>query len=297
MRYPSLMYGGFVETLALRFEQELQRISAEFNFDLGDEFEIACCSVLRSALPERFGVCRGFVVNRMGEAFGDDIIIFDRMMFPLLRANGQPDFGRKERVPIEAVYAYIECKHTIYLGESDCASSLKRASNQVAKVKECCSKRNKMAYAQTDPYVHRTSEAGVGPRWMPRVRNPPFGMVFSRRVALEGERHPCNDSAAIHNALLTGNELENSQFLVDVIIAGPHNTMNASYIGDDGRHQHCLFMIPEERCSFSVFHVPYLAFGIGIAHLLAALDWIRLGCMPLEFVLSEALIVLRGGDS
>jgi len=85
---------------------------AVHNFDYGDEFEIALCEVLRTILPGRAAVCRGYVIAQDGRMAGDDIIVFDATRFPVLRALGD-DLSRKEKVPAEAVLAYIEAKHTL----------------------------------------------------------------------------------------------------------------------------------------------------------------------------------------
>src|SRR5580692_9222880 len=105
---PGNSYDGFVKNLAARFDEALNEIAAVYNFDFGNEFEVAICKVLRRAIPHRYGICRGFVVNAEGQAAGDDIIIYDRIRFPTLRALGQEDYSLKEKIPIEAVYAYIE---------------------------------------------------------------------------------------------------------------------------------------------------------------------------------------------
>ena len=45
----------------------------------------------------------------------DDIIIYERNRFPLLRLINESDFCRKQQVPVESVYAYIEAKHSLTL--------------------------------------------------------------------------------------------------------------------------------------------------------------------------------------
>ncbi len=53
------------------------RFAAETaNIDRGEEFELALCQVLRTAIPQKYGICRGFVVNRAGDVAGDDTVIF-----------------------------------------------------------------------------------------------------------------------------------------------------------------------------------------------------------------------------
>ena len=138
-------YGGYIEKLSDQFQNALSEIEAEHNFELGEKFEKAICNVLSSALPERFGICRGFAVSVDGETAGDDVIIYDRGRHPTLRPRSKGEFEVKERIPIEAVYAYIEAKHTLYL-EGEGNSSIAHAFNQVATVKALVNKRQEMGW-------------------------------------------------------------------------------------------------------------------------------------------------------
>lgn len=106
-------YNNYVIDLNNKFQRRLDDIAADHNFDYGNEFEIAVCEVLREFLPLKYGICRGHVVSFDGNKTGDDIIIYDQERFPTLRLNRRDNFSRKENIPIEAVYAYFEAKHTI----------------------------------------------------------------------------------------------------------------------------------------------------------------------------------------
>jgi len=130
-------YDNFVVELSRKFISRLDDIKADFNFDYGDEFEIAICEVLRSFLPTKFGICRGFVIDINGSKEGDDIIIYDQVNFPTIKSNNRNDFGRKENIPIEAVYAYIEAKHTLN------KESFDKSVCQIAKVKKMCPNKSK----------------------------------------------------------------------------------------------------------------------------------------------------------
>src|SRR5437667_11014698 len=68
-------YRDIVGMLAKLIDAELSKATVIYNFDHGDEFEVAMCHVLRSALPARYGVCRGHIVTINDEHAGDDIII------------------------------------------------------------------------------------------------------------------------------------------------------------------------------------------------------------------------------
>ena len=90
-----------------------------YSFDYGPEFEIAVCEVLRIALPDRFGVARGYVVSADGSFAGDDIIIYEKARFPTLGLRGKDSYLKKEYIPAEAVYCYIEAKHTLHIESPD----------------------------------------------------------------------------------------------------------------------------------------------------------------------------------
>jgi uncharacterized protein DUF6602 len=123
-----LLYGDFVRTIATTFDQALHNIAVEHNFELGDEFEVPLCKILRKVLPQKFGICRGYAINRDGDVAGDDIIIYERMRFPTARLIDD-DWSLEQRVPIEAVLAYIEAKHSLTL-EGD--------GIREGKMKKCC---------------------------------------------------------------------------------------------------------------------------------------------------------------
>lgn len=98
------LYNDFVKKTAAKFDRIMSDMEAVYNFDSGDEFELAICDMLRSILPQRFGICRGFVVSENGSVAGDDIIIYEQQQYPTFRQVEK--FGRKEQIPIEAVFAY-----------------------------------------------------------------------------------------------------------------------------------------------------------------------------------------------
>jgi len=79
-----MSYADYLRTFAGEFQGRFEKIVSMHNFDLGDEFEIAVCKVIRLILPHRYGVCRGFIVNDSGDSAGDDILIYDREEFPTL---------------------------------------------------------------------------------------------------------------------------------------------------------------------------------------------------------------------
>ena len=124
------MYDDFVINLSTKIQNRLSEISVGYNFDYGDEFEIAICELLRNFLPNKYGVCLGFVVDKRGTKYGDDIIIYDQDRFPTLRQLTKEDFSQKQIIPIEAVYCYIEAKYTLDISISQ-NTNLRKAIEQV----------------------------------------------------------------------------------------------------------------------------------------------------------------------
>lgn len=76
----------------------------------GRQREDGLASFLRTTLPEAYGVATGEIVPYRGEVPSPqcDIIVYDKLLFPILGRS-----AAVQQVPLEAVYAVIECKSTI----------------------------------------------------------------------------------------------------------------------------------------------------------------------------------------
>ena len=135
-----MKYKNFLERVSSSFQARVNEIITEWNFDQGNEFETVVGLILREMLPEKYGICRGFVTPEDGDPKGDDLIIYDRLSAPLLRPTNGFEFTRKEYVPVESVYAYIEVKKTIQISEKSSGNSLAKAIKQVREVKEIARK-------------------------------------------------------------------------------------------------------------------------------------------------------------
>lgn len=253
-------YGGYIERLSRRVEARLSDIEAVFNFDLGPEFEVAMCALFESILPAKFGVCRGFVVSEDGRSAGDDLIIYDKMSCPTLRASIGHQYSVKEQIPFDAVYAYIECKHSI----SDAAVA-ERAILQTRKVKELIlSRRSRVnsEYEKEGPIYN--GKVRDWPRSYPRLKNQPFCVVFARtfdsKVAISDQNDPLNP---------------------DLLVLGPNHIATQSILlGPDGI-KGALFYDCNFWAGLRVEPVEGNAFGLGLVTLLQALSWIEL--MPIEW--------------
>lgn len=169
-----MLYDSYILNLTNKIIKRFDDILVEHNFDYGDEFEITLCEVLREFLPNKYGICRGFVVISDGSKEGDDIIIFDQERFPTLRLLRRDAFKIKEQIPIEAVYAYVEAKHSLT------SDAFTKAVSQIIKVKQLCSKRDKQKLYQIDPYI----DTNIRPRYwvehLPEYRNPIFAIELLR---------------------------------------------------------------------------------------------------------------------
>jgi hypothetical protein len=275
-------YDDYIVELSKKFSSRLEDIKADYNFELGDEFEIAICEILRSFLPSKYGICRGFVVDINGEKAGDDIIIYDQLDFPTIRTNKKDDYSRKENIPIEAVYAYIEAKHTLN------KESFEKSVSQIEKVKRLCQTRKKTDLYQTDVLVGNYVDRGNVLEHMPKYRNPILTIIISRYSSnLENKK--------------SESELETQEFLKlfknifpsdcsspELIISGKDNVLSVGYLNKKGDSIGTLFY-PDNG-----FQVGYenkmtrdLAFGIFLSHLMSSLNWIRLGSMPWVDILNQ----------
>lgn len=253
-------YGGYIERLAKKVEARLQDIEAIYNFDLGDEFELALCALLEDVLPAKYGVCRGFVVTEDGKTAGDDVIIYDKMASPTLRSSLSRQFPVKEQIPVDAVYAYIECKHNIATTEV-----LETAIGQAEAVKKLVLTRRGLDnpdYEVDGPvYNGRPRD---WPRTYPPLKNQPFCAVFARKfspdVALPrtyGEHTP--------DLLILGNS---------------HIATQTVNLGADGIKS-SLFFDTKYGAGLYTEQAPKNAFGLGLVTLLEALSWVEL--LPIDW--------------
>ncbi|MFN8360587.1 MAG: DUF6602 domain-containing protein [Candidatus Kapaibacterium sp.] len=276
-----MLYDDYVLKLTSKIIKKFDDISTEYNFDLGPEFEIALCKILRDFLPNKYGICRGFVVSASGEKAGDDIIIYDRDRFPTLRLLEQDNFEIKEQIPIEAVYAYIEAKHSLTI------EAFTKSMSQIIEAKKLCKKRDKRKLYQTDPYFDTDLRPPYQIEHLPDYRNPIFTMIFSRY----GLKNTSTNTEEIDEFLrgeLDKINTQESEFFPELIVAGNNNFMSTAY-KKDGINKPTLFHLFErDNSGYQVVKSESIAFGIAFAHLIAAIDWIRLGKMPWENIINES---------
>lgn len=273
-----MLYGGFVANLSRRIDEKLADISAVYNFDNGDEFEIAICDVLAEILPEKYGIARGFAVNKFGDLAGDDIIIYDRTKFPTLRMLKSGRYDRKEKIPIEAIYAYIEAKN----GLND--ETLLKAVNQVANVKTLCSSREGFPICLGDSYVRQIPEKVNYFGNYPLIRNPVFGMVWGRKSLVDDGGKQDKTDLMLRLSL---DSFPKTFHVPDLIVAGPNHYLSPTGILETGQNLPTTFFIPEISRGYQFVRRDNMSFASGIIQLLAALDYIQLGRMPWSDIIND----------
>jgi hypothetical protein len=282
-------YAGFLGTLIERFDDRIKRIKVVNNFDHGDEFEVAICGVLREVMPARVGVCRGYVVGQDGSLAGDDIVLFDRSRFPTLRLLGN-DLSLKEHIPAEAVLAYIEAKHTLYLypNAKQQGQSLEKALAQVRAVKNI--KRTTVSMQQLGDVVLSTRFGNVtGEVGLPAIRNPYACAIWAPNID-PGRGRELESDCVIHRIFeILGNVTEPT--LPDVIAAGRCLTSPIVQIGSGWQPVPMLSAGCELAGSLHASRV----LGLALFHLLWSIELIQLGTMPwspmLNFELGKAGVV------
>lgn len=195
-----------------------------------------------------------------GTTAGDDLIIFDKLSFPVLRPTNGNAFSIKQQVPIEAVYAYIECKNS--LNDSDVFS---KALDQVRNVKKLILMRQE----KTNPQFEKEGPIYNGklrdwPRTFPKRKNQPFCAIFSRK----------SDG-------YFPDKIENTSYNPDLIILGEDKIAAQTVkLGPDGIKS-ALFYDEDYWASLASEDVRGDAFGIGIVTILYAVGWIEL--LPIDW--------------
>lgn len=307
-----MLYNDYLQKVAKRFDDLLGDISAHHNFELGTEYEVALCRFLREILPQKFGVCRGYVVAADGSQAGDDIIIYDQDRFPTLRLLPAGEYARKQDIPVEALCAYIEAKHSLVLeGEGD--QSLHKAFCQVRAVKmltrepvprrapdpymrpyEEFEKKMKEVFEKSGPKTYTSfSDLDLMAGW-PKTRNPIFGAVISRQARPRTGgvvlTEPGEVRIALENASLPPKPWP------DLVIADKNTFMMPVVETAQGIGYVSPFMATPASV-LDIWQRESLAFAIGICSLLFALDYIRLGVMPWMKILADGVGIEPGEQS
>ncbi|MBN2789479.1 MAG: hypothetical protein JXR69_04775 [Candidatus Delongbacteria bacterium] len=259
-------YDGYVETLSKKFESRLNEIEIDYNFDYGNEFEIAICEVLRSFLPEKYGVCRGHVVNFKGGKIGDDIIIYDQQKFPSLRIHDKQQYARKENIPIESVYAYFEVKHSL----DD--KTYKKALKQIRIAKKFFRNRDKVDEGTFNIYSKPLEQNVKYCPDYPNYRNPIYCGIIARKTEFDEDK--------IKEKVKELNKNDNENDNPDIILIDKNQYIQIGYKKEDKKEfAPTLFLLEEKNHCYEYENREKLAYGLFLISLITALDWIILGKM------------------
>ncbi|MEK8180669.1 DUF6602 domain-containing protein [Flavobacterium buctense] len=276
-----MAYSDFLENISVKFHSLLNEISAEYNFDNGHEFEIAICKVLRVILPQKYGICRGFAVSQDGEINGDDIIIFDHDRFPTLRLLEDKTFAQKQKIPIEAVYAYIEAKHTLCI-EGSGGQSLSKAISQIKAIKEM--NREKVPLTQITPQINIGNFKTNRQEYWPQYFNPIYGVIISRYLRINETQKPVPVKDFFPHLQLRCATISIMKNSPDLIIAGS----DALILPAVGTQIESPFFI-NGTSRLESFESDGKAFGTGLMSMMYALDNIILGKIHWPTILAEGL--------
>ncbi len=261
------MYKNLLKNLSQKIENYFSEIEARYNFDLGSEFEMALCKILQDLLPTKFGICRGFIVDKEGNEAGDDIIIYGRLRFPSIRMLGQDNFAQKERIPFEAVYCYIEAKHNLELDKVK-ESTLNKALNQIQKIKSL--KRSERSLSQITEACNlgKNFELKAPNESWANKWNPLYTGIISRRTSLksdgENSKKGLLDPNATYQLLHRNMSIE---CIPDLLVAG--NGVLGLPTFNDQKHL-MPFNEPNHCSGFCIFKTKYNALAVGLCQLLWA---------------------------
>jgi hypothetical protein len=277
-----MAYSVFVENISNAIEDKMKQMSSIYNFDNGPEFEIALCELLRQILPDKYGICRGFVVTENIQTEGDDIIIYDRDRFPTLRLFSN-SFDKKQQVPIEAVYCYIEVKHTLILQDSDSGQSLYKALSQVHKIKSL--PREKRPLFSIDHYTVLTDYMQTGRSDWPDFDNPIFGAIIARHVKVDTSS---KTNGIIDPEIFSKCKVPPNVVYPDLVVMGHEDLLFPGLSTQDKITYASPFFIPGKS---TMIHkkTKTSALSVGILMMLFALDNIKLGKMPYETMIKSQL--------
>ncbi len=303
------VYNKMIDKLSLEFDRQLDEMSIVYNFDYGPEFEIAVCELLRRILPSRYGICRGFAIDKDGKTAGDDIIIYDTFRSPTLRfLNREDDYARKNQIPVDAVYAYIEAKHTLD------SNTFPKAIKQVRSFKRLCYTRLHEYNAAAKAFL-KSGNGLDGAHifdndysringWNPIVTTPVYSMILSRNYAGMNARKDGgdNDSKEFLNDSIVDYFDRNPAERFDIynpdsIIVGNHSTAFCACYppkqsdGTPDTVEITKFYTGVDPLScYQVDDTGEKSFGLAISHLMMALDYIQLGSIPWDRVFNTAKI-------
>jgi hypothetical protein len=279
-------YKNYIKYLSEKFLRRLDDVNAVYGYEYGNEFEIALCEILREFLPQKYGICRGFVVSETGDIAGDDIIIYDQFLFPTLKLRNS--IARKEMIPIEAVYAYIEAKNAIEISDIKSRQSINKALDQVRKVKQLCLTRTKRPlgalHSEFPPLFH------IDPiDDMPSYQNPIYTAIIAGSIKINGIKIGEEDKIRDGLSNLYIDRNDNNP---ELIVFNQDNYWATGYYYDNTNTSgiETLFKHESKTAFYGTHNVDKLSYGLFLAYLMASLNFITLGKMPWNSMINEIII-------
>jgi len=283
---PRSYYDGWFEKIVQRLEHELRERGSLENLELGPELEIAICHALRRLLPERVEVCRGWVVDKTGTTAGDDIIVYDSSRFPTLRGLGR-EVARKERVPAEAVLAYIEVKSTLYaqsrVDRKNKGQSLEKACNQIAAVKSL--QRDRVPLNMIAPRFALPEGEVQRRKGFPVIRNPWYAAIWALKLQVDGALAKDPAEAVACRLEEIKSSMIDPEHLPDVIAAD--RVLMTPALDLRGSTREARPFLTDETNLVLTNGVP--ALGVAIMHLSWAIEDILLGELPWRHLIHRQL--------
>lgn len=124
---------------------------------------------------------------------------------------------------------------------------------------------------------------------MPDFRNPVFTVVISRYVA-DGKSKRIDNIDEI-NQLLHAEDIDRNVFNPELIISGQSNYMSTGYFFDKSKTDgiETVFLLNKEFPFYGVHMAEELSYGLFLAYLMHAIDFIRLGRMPWAKMINEII--------
>ncbi len=282
------MYLNLLQSLSRKIEFYFSEIEAVHNFEYGPEFEIALCKILKDLLPNRFGVCRGYIITGEGKQVGDDIIVYDRLSFPTIRMLGEENFSQREQVPIEAVYCYIEAKHNLELDPKQDNpkkdGTLQTALRQIDNVRLL--QRSKRPWEKINDAVSLGAPFKVKiPDGWPQISNPLLACIISRKTSLKydwPEKNLSKGDLPSSDAWKILASVQNPMH-ADLIVAGDRVIALPTFTKVQKESKIATFLDP--NCKLHVFKTTSNALAVGLCQILWALSRVQLNPMPWENVI------------
>jgi hypothetical protein len=277
-----MAYSKLIDNIATAIDNQLNEISTRYNFDYGEEFEIAICELLFSVLPMKYGICRGFIVTESDDFAGDDIIIYDKDTFPTLRLLDKNKFDKKQEIPVEAVYAYLEAKHTLMLVDTESGQSLYKACEQVGRVKRL--NREKRSLTSIDSHTNLDDIFSAHrPNWPP-FTNPIFGAIISRFIKSKPTERQL-DASEVFDVVKNIN-FSSTIPHPDLIVLGQKNILlPGKSVGNNHLFDSPFYI--EGVSNFIHKSTKSSSLAVAIIILLYALDTIKLDKMPYPKIIQQ----------